>query len=120
MENALPISQHQAVYSKGPTKHIERLNNILRQRLAKHPKAGLWPSEMVTLEVLHAIKGVGDRAFYRWLTRDYQPLFPYLPERTRRFRQFKTRQQWTLLFLAPPTLLGVVDSYGTDLIHPVR
>jgi len=90
------------------------------QALPKHPQAVLWPSEVVTLGVLHALKGVGNRAFYRWLTRDYQPLFPRLPERTRLFRQFKTHRQWTLLFLAPPTLLGVVDSYGIELIHPIR
>ena len=24
------------------------------------------------------------------------------------------------MFLAPPTLLGVVDSYGIELIHPIR
>ena len=88
--------------------------------LPKHPQATLWPSEVVTLGVLHALKGVGNRAFYRWLTRDYQPLFPHLPERTQLFRQFKTHRQWTLLFLAPPTLLGVVDSYGIELIHPLR
>lgn len=90
------------------------------QSLPKHPQATLWPSEVVTLGVLHALKGVGNRAFYRWLTRDYSPLFPHLPERTRLFRSFKVHQQWTLLFLAPPTLLGVVDSYGIELIHPIR
>ncbi|HRD66721.1 MAG TPA: hypothetical protein PKY50_11255 [Candidatus Competibacter sp.] len=47
-------------------------------------------------------------------------MFPCLPERTRLFRQLKTHQQWTLLFLAPPTLLGVIDSYGIELIHPIR
>ena len=88
--------------------------------LPKHPQATLWPSEVVTLGVLHALKGVGNRAFYRWLTRDYQPLFPHLPEWTLLFRQFKTHRQCTLLFLAPPTLLGVVDSYGIELIHPLR
>ena len=51
--------------------------------LPKHPQARLWPREVVTLGVLHALKGVGNRAFYRWLTRDYSPLFPYLPERSR-------------------------------------
>ena len=53
------------------------------QALPKHPQARLWPREVVTLGVLHALKGVGNRAFYRWLTRDYSPLFPYLPERSR-------------------------------------
>ena len=46
---------------------------------------------------------VGNRAFYRWLTRDYRPLFPRLPERTRLFRLFRTHQDWTRAFLAAPT-----------------
>ena len=33
--------------------------------LPKHPDAHLWPSEVVTLGLLHALKGVGNRAFYR-------------------------------------------------------
>jgi hypothetical protein len=44
--------------------------------IPKHPEAHLWPSEVVTLGLLHALKGVGNRPFYRWLTRDYRPLFP--------------------------------------------
>ena len=37
--------------------------------IPKHPEAHLWPSEVVTLGLLHALKGVGNRPFYRWLTR---------------------------------------------------
>jgi hypothetical protein len=88
--------------------------------LHKHPEAHLWPSEMVTLGLLHALKGVGNRPFYRWLTRDYRPLFPRLPERTRLFRLFRTHQDWTQIFLAAPTVLGVIDTYGIELIHPMR
>ena len=40
----------------------------------KHPDAKLYPSEVVPLALLFAIKGGGTRAFYRWLTRDYLPL----------------------------------------------
>ena len=40
--------------------------------IPKHPEAHLWPSEVVTLGLLHALKGGGNRAFYRWLTRDYR------------------------------------------------
>src|SRR5881296_42269 len=29
--------------------------------LPKHPEAHLWPSEVVTLGLLHALKGVGNR-----------------------------------------------------------
>src|SRR5213594_2220948 len=88
--------------------------------LPKHPEAHLWPSEVVTMGLLHALKGVGNRAFYRWLTRDYRALFPRLPERTRLFRLFRTHQDWTQAFLAAPTVLGVIDTYGIKLIHPMR
>src|SRR6266487_3622256 len=88
--------------------------------IPKHPEAHLWPSEVVTLGLLHALKGVGNRAFYRWLTRDYRALFPCLPERTRLFRLFRTHQAWTQVFLAAPTVLGVIDTYGIELIHPMR
>ena len=90
------------------------------QSLPKYPQARLWPSEVVTLRVLHALKAVGNRAFYRGLTRNYLPLFPYLPERSRLFGSFKTHQRGTHLFLAPPTLLGIVDRYGIELIHLIR
>jgi hypothetical protein len=46
--------------------------------LPKHPDARLWSSEVVTLGLLHARKGVGNRGFSRWLTRDYRVLFPHL------------------------------------------
>jgi len=88
--------------------------------IPKHPEAHLWPSEVVTLGLLHALKGVGNRAFYRWLTRDYRMLFPRLPEGTRLFRLFTTHHNWTRAFLAAPTVLGVIDTYGIELIHPIR
>jgi hypothetical protein len=90
------------------------------QDVPKHPQAHLYPSEVVTLAVLFALKGVGDRAFYRWLVRDYRPLFPRVPERTRLFRLFATHQDWAAAFLADPTILGVADSYGIELLHPYR
>ena len=86
----------------------------------KHPQARLYPSELVTLGVLFALKGGGERAFYRWLTRDYRPLFHPLPERTRLFRLFKAHRTWTDRFLAEPSLLGVADTYGIELVHPRR
>src|SRR5262249_43544558 len=62
--------------------------------IPKHPEAHLWPSEVVTLGLLHALKGVGNRPSYRWLTRDDRPLFPRPPARTRLFRLLKTHQDW--------------------------
>ncbi len=88
--------------------------------IPKHPEARLWPSEVVTLGLLHALKGGSNRAFYRWLTRDYRALFPQLPERTRLFRLLTTHQDWPQVFWAAPTVLGVIDTYGIELIHPRR
>jgi hypothetical protein len=86
----------------------------------KHPQARLYPSEVVTLALLFALKGVGNRAFYRWVKRNLPHLFPDLPHRTRLFRLFNSHQQWVDCFLAAPSLLGVIDSYGIELIHPRR
>ena len=76
----------------------------------KHPDAPLYPSELVTIRLLFALKGGGPRPFSRWLTRDYRDLFPKLPARTRLFRRLVTHQAWTAYFLAGPTTLGVADS----------
>jgi len=96
-----------------------RIDDALLE-VPKHPQAVLYPSEVVTLAFLFALKGVGNRAFYRWVQRDWLPLFPHLPERTRLFRLFSTHQDWTARFLAEPTVLGVIDTYGVELIHPMR
>lgn len=88
--------------------------------IIKHSQAKLYPSEIVTLGVLFALKGAGNRAFYRWVKRDWRLWFPKLPERTRLFRLFKAHRDWTDRFLAEPTVLGVVDSYGVELLHPCR
>jgi hypothetical protein len=88
--------------------------------IPKPPEAHLWPREVGPLGLLHALKGGGNRPFYRWLTRDYRALFPHLPERTRLFRLFKTHHDWTRLCLAAPTVLGGIDPYGIELIHPMR
>jgi hypothetical protein len=47
-------------------------------------------------------------------------LFPRLPERTRLFRPFSTHQDWPQAFLAAPTVLGVLDTYGIAWIPPSR
>ena len=75
---------------------------------------------LVTIGLLYAIKGVGTRAFYRWLHNNYEDMFPNLPHRTRHFYRLRTHHQWVELFLAPPTVLGVIDTYGIELIPPVR
>ena len=48
----------------------------------KHSQARLWPSELVTIGLLFALKGGYFRVFYRWLKRAYEALFVRLPHRT--------------------------------------
>lgn len=86
----------------------------------KHSQATLFPSEVVTLALLFALKGRGNRAFYHWLKNNWQHFFPSLPHRTRLFRLFNTHRHWIDCILADPSLIGVIDSYGIELIHPRR
>ena len=86
----------------------------------KHPQAELYPSEVITLALLFALKGCGNRPFYRWLSNNWLHLFPNLPHRTRLFRLFNTHRKWSDRFLAKPSMIGVIDSYGIELIHPRR
>jgi hypothetical protein len=96
-----------------------RVDSMLAD-VPKHPQAHLYPSEVVTLALLFARKGVGPREFYRWLWQNYRSWFPGLPERTRLFRLFATHADWAEFFLAQPTPLGVADTYGIELRHPWR
>ena len=57
--------------------------------------------------------------FWRWLTKDYRPLFLPLPRRTRLFRLLNSHRHYIERFLADPSIIGV-DTYGIELIHPIR
>lgn len=86
-----------------------RVDDVMHHdhQVPRHHQAKLAPSEVVTIGLLYALKGVGQRAFYRWLVRDYHAMFPSLPERTRLFRLLAAHRDWTQMFWAAPTVLGV-------------
>ena len=86
----------------------------------KHSQAKLYPSEVVTIGLLFALKGGSFHSFYRWLQQDFAPLFAGLPERSRLQRALSVHQGWCQRFLASPTLFTVIDSYGVELLHPAR
>jgi hypothetical protein len=86
----------------------------------KHPQTSLYPSEVVTLAMLYALKGCGQLRYWRWLTGNYSYLFHELPNRTRLFRLFNSHRHYIEHFLAEPSLVGVIDSYGIELLHPIR
>jgi len=88
--------------------------------MPKHSQAKLYPSELVTIGILFALKGGHFRAFSRWLKRDYEKLFASLPERTRLQRLLKTHQSWCRQLLARPSFFTVIDSYPIELLFPIR
>ena len=88
--------------------------------LPKHSQAKLYPSELVTIGILFALKGGYFRAFYRWLKRDYDGLFAGLPDRTRLQRALKAHRDWLDTLLAAATLFTVIDSYPIELLFPIR
>jgi hypothetical protein len=89
-------------------------------KISKHSQAKLYPSELVTIGLLFALKGGYFRAFYRWLKRDYDALFAGLPERSRLQRALKVHQDWISNLLAEPSLFTVIDSYPIELLFPIR
>jgi len=89
-------------------------------KLDKRSDAKLYPSELVTIGLLYALKGGYFRAFYRWLKRDFEALFVHLPDRTRLQRALRAHRDWCAGLLADPTFFTVIDTYGIELIHPVR
>ena len=48
----------------------------------RHSQTILSISEVVTIGILYAVKGVSQRAFYPWPRDNYGHLFPKLPERS--------------------------------------
>ncbi len=100
--------------------HLFCLVDDQMQDVPKHPQSKLYPSELVTIGLLFALKGGSFRAFCRWLQRDYEALFVALPDRTRLQRALQAHEGWCARFLAEPTFFTVIDTYGIELIHPVR
>ena len=86
----------------------------------KRSDAYLYPSEIVTIGLLFALKGGRFRAFYRWLNANYRDWFPTLPERSRLQRLLRDHAEDVMPFLAEPSFFSVVDTVGIELIHPRR
>ena len=83
----------------------------------KYAGETLYASEVVTLMVLFAIKGGKFRAFYRWIAYNHRALFPKLPDVTRVSRLFQSHQGYLHHFLAQPSMLSIIDTYGIEVIH---
>ena len=89
-------------------------------RVPKERNAKLYPSEVITIGILFALKGGRFRAFYRWLKRDYNALFGGLPHRTALQRQLRSHEHRADQLLAEPSLLNVIDTFPIELLFPIR
>jgi hypothetical protein len=98
----------------------DRLESVNRGQLTKRADAHLYPSEIVTIGLLFALKGGRYRAFYRWLAANYRMFFPSLPDLTRLLRLLRDYADLADDLLAEPTFFTVLDTYGIELIHPRR
>jgi hypothetical protein len=100
--------------------HIFYLVDERLKAAQRVPQTHLYPSEIVTIGILFALKGCHFRAFYRWLSRDFAPLFAGLPDRTNLQRLLKSHQAHCDDLLAQTSVLTVTDSYPIELIFPIR
>jgi hypothetical protein len=100
--------------------HVFCLVDDRMPAMGKHSQASLYPSEIVTIGILFALKGGFFSAFYRWLKRDYEALFAGLPDRTRLQRLLKTHRSWFDNLLAQPSFFTVLDTYPIELLLPIR
>lgn len=83
----------------------------------KHNHGSLYLSEILLCGVLWGLKGGGFKGFYRWLEK--RKLFE-LPERSRLGRLLNKYSDYCKSFLGKETFFNVIDSYGVEIIKPIR
>lgn len=83
----------------------------------KHSQAHLYLSEIILCGVLFALKGGSFRRFHKWLKQ--RKLFS-VPEKTRLNKLLKTHSEECKRFFAQASFFNVIDSYGIELIKPIR
>jgi hypothetical protein len=86
----------------------------------KRSDAHLYPSEIVTIGLMFALKGGKYRPFYRWLCDNLGKWFPNMPEQSRLLRLLRDYSHYTDRFLKQPSFFTIIDTYGIELIHPRR
>ena len=86
----------------------------------KRSDARLYPSEIVTIGLMFALKGGKYRPFYRWLCANLGTWFPNIPEQSRLLRLLRDYSHYTDRFLKQPSFFTIIDTFGIELIHPRR
>jgi hypothetical protein len=83
----------------------------------RHPLGKLYLSEILLCGVLFALKGGSFRQFHPWLQRRNML---NLPERSRLCRLLIKYHKHCNQFLSTETFFNIIDSFGVEVIHPVR
>ena len=83
----------------------------------KHPLPTLYLSEIVLLGMLFVLKETSFTRFYEWFS-DLRIL--KLPERRRLTRLIEKYEKYKERFLAEETLFNITDSFGVEIIKPIR
>jgi hypothetical protein len=84
------------------------------------PRSKLWPSEILTLLLLQAIKGYSMKRFCSWVKQNLSHFFPHIPERSRLSRLFSQWASSLSALFSSGRMIGIIDSFGIELIHPRR
>jgi hypothetical protein len=86
----------------------------------QHRQAKLWPSEVVTIGIMFALKGGILPCLLPMAAARICPLFAVWPERTRLQRLLLRHQVWCDQLLAEPSFFTIIDPYGIELLHLIR
>ena len=93
------------------------ITETLKEEDAKHPLSHLYVSEILLAGMLYALRGVSFRRFYRWF-KELNIL--RTPERSRLERLIIHYRSYTDKFLAEESLFNITDSFGVEIIKPIR
>lgn len=80
----------------------------------------LYPSEVVTISILFALKGCHSRAFCHWFKRDYATLVSRQYDRTTLQRQLCQQQYHGDRLLPDASLLNVIDNFPIELLFLIH
>lgn len=90
----------------------------LKEKDKKHSQGKMYLSEIILCGVLFALYGRSFRRFHPWLLK--RKIFPDLPERSRLQRLVNHYGYLCEKFLGNKTFYGILDSFGIEVIHPIR
>lgn len=90
----------------------------LEEKDKKHSQGKLYLSEVILCGILFVLHGKSFRQFHSWLLK--KNLFPQLPERSRLQRLVNHYDYLCEAFLGSKTFFGILDSFGIEIIHPIR